>query len=228
MKFKSLLLASALVIAPLAASAQEVTTSANVAVTSDYVWRGVSQTDSKPGFSAGLDVASSNWYVGTWASNVDFGSDASVEVDLYGGFKKAYGPLSFDLGVIYYAYPSEDDANFLEYKGAATYTAANGIAVTGSVYYSPDFTKYTPMDTLYTEIAVSAPIPGAKIGPFALGVTGAYGNYDFGSSDYNNYKAAITATADKGWGLELGYTNTDVDNSDISDARGYLALKKTF
>jgi len=60
-----------------AASAQDVDVAFNVAVTSDYVFRGISQTDEDPGFSGGVDLTYGSFYSGAWVSNVDFGDDTS-------------------------------------------------------------------------------------------------------------------------------------------------------
>ena len=61
----------------------------NVAATTNYVWRGVTQIDDGPAVQGGLDYAhDSGFYVGTWASNVDFDgeNDPQYELDLYGGY----------------------------------------------------------------------------------------------------------------------------------------------
>jgi uncharacterized protein (TIGR02001 family) len=90
--------------------------SANIGVTSNYVWRGATQTDDGAAVSGGIDWAhGSGFYVGTWASNVDFGPGAGeVEWDLYGGFAGEMGDFGFDIGLFHYMYPDSDDANFTE------------------------------------------------------------------------------------------------------------------
>lgn len=92
--------------------------SANIGVTSNYIWRGVTQSDDGPAIQGGVDFAHpSGFYLGTWASNVDFGGsgdDNEYELDLYGGYSGQAGELGYDIGLIYYAYPLADDANFLE------------------------------------------------------------------------------------------------------------------
>ena len=60
--------------------------SANVALATDYMYRGGSQTNEQPAISGGFDYAhSSGVYAGVWASNVDFGDSANIEIDYYGG-----------------------------------------------------------------------------------------------------------------------------------------------
>ena len=54
----------------------------NVAISSDYIWRGMTQTNEEPAVSGGFDIAGDNGlYFGTWASNVEFGDDAALELD---------------------------------------------------------------------------------------------------------------------------------------------------
>ena len=52
--------------------------SGNVAMTSDYTWRGVSQSNEDPAIQGGFDYANGLFYAGTWASNVDFGDDSVI------------------------------------------------------------------------------------------------------------------------------------------------------
>ena len=67
----------------ISAGASAATIEANVGIASDYVFRGFSQTDEEPAISGGFDYGFDNgFYLGTWASNVNFGDDASMEWDL--------------------------------------------------------------------------------------------------------------------------------------------------
>src|SRR5688572_12702359 len=96
---------------PMAAPPPDWAISYNFGVTSDYVFRGFSQTAEDPTVQGGVDVTYKLFYVGVWASGVDFGRDAfnreigRAEVDIYAGIKPVLGPVTFDFGVIYYAYP---------------------------------------------------------------------------------------------------------------------------
>ena len=104
--------------------------SANVGATSNYLWRGVTQTDDAAAISGGIDYAhQSGFYAGTWASNVDFGDDASAELDFYLGFGGELGQgFGYDVGYIYYAYPdsaqtdSTNEYDFGEVYGSLSYS----------------------------------------------------------------------------------------------------------
>lgn len=96
--------------------------SANIAATSNYVWRGATQTDDNAAIQGGVDYAhDSGFYVGTWASNVDFGNGGEVEWDIYGGYSGEVAGFGYDVGVIHYAYPDSDDANFTELALGVSY-----------------------------------------------------------------------------------------------------------
>lgn len=236
MKLKNLLIAATAILAiPAAASAQEVDFSANIGVTTDYVWRGVSQSDEGPALQAGFDASSGPFYLGTWASNVDFGGEAELEWDLYAGVKPTLGPVTFDFGVLAYLYPQETDLNVFEAKAAASISAASGVTGTLAVFYSPEYGKDGP-STTYTELSGSVPLPGT-VGPFSFTVGGAYGIYTadedlFGDDSYNNFKLSLTAATESGWAVELAYTDTDFEilgvEVETAQGRGILTLKRTF
>jgi uncharacterized protein (TIGR02001 family) len=84
----------ALLCLPFAASAQA-TTSLGFAITTDYVSGGETQTDGGPAVQGYVEVElQAGFYFGAWASNVDFGDDNRVELDLYAGFRNEVGRLS--------------------------------------------------------------------------------------------------------------------------------------
>ncbi len=98
----------------------------NAGVASDYVWRGVSQTDNHAALQGGVDVKhESGLYAGAWASTVDF-ADADVELDLYAGLAlKSRGGWGWDIGVIGYRY-DESRYNFEEGYIGVTYGYLSG------------------------------------------------------------------------------------------------------
>src|SRR4249919_1267602 len=93
---------------------------ANISLTSDYRFRGISQSDNGPAVQGGVDFAQNGWFAGVWASSVDFlddpGKDAPAEVDIYGGYNYALSDTS-EIGIkaIYYWYPDSDLAGTNQY-----------------------------------------------------------------------------------------------------------------
>lgn len=115
-----------------AQTAPESSLSFNVGATTDYRYRGISQSRLQPAVQGGVDYADkSGFYVGAWGSSIkwikDGGGDASVELDLYGGYKGAVGDVAYDVGFLRYEYPSNKlatNANTNEIYGAATFGLA--------------------------------------------------------------------------------------------------------
>lgn len=110
---------------PMFASAQ---LSANVALTSNYKFRGQDQDSSKskavkPAIQGGFDYAfgETGWYVGNWNSSVDWQPGNSIESDLYGGYKFSAGGIGWDLGALTYIYPGNKNGNTTELYAAGSY-----------------------------------------------------------------------------------------------------------
>src|SRR5688500_880333 len=112
----SIAVAVLLVLAP--ASDAHAGIGGSVALTSDYVFRGISQNNQEPALQAGLEyAASSGFYVGTWGSNVSWLSDLtalgipvsnSLELDVYGGYRGKFSDtVAYDVGALYYWYPGD-------------------------------------------------------------------------------------------------------------------------
>src|SRR3990170_5780047 len=113
----TILAGSALASAPAFAQDEEeaapaITITGNVALTSDYRFRGVSLSAGDFALQGGVDVVhESGFYVGTWASSIQGGTPyGEVELDLYAGWtgQVAEG-VTFDVGLLYYMYPTTDD-----------------------------------------------------------------------------------------------------------------------
>ena len=133
----------------------------NLALTNDYIWRGMSQTAEDPAVSGGFDVTSSEHgaYVGAWGSYVDFDSDTSTEVDYYFGYadESARG-VSFDVGYLSYNYPGEGALDFEEIYVGVAYKWV-GVLISKGLDQAPDNTEWS-----------------VALGDSGLGVT--YGDYD--------------------------------------------------
>lgn len=230
---RNLLIFSVLAAASTApAFAQEVTVSGNVALSTDYAFRGVSQTDESPAIQGGFDAAfgDSGVYVGTWASNINFGTGgANLELDVYGGYKFDLGPVAMDVGVIGYLYPSasDDTAELDYYEGYVRPSIAltDQFTLGGALYWSPEFTGESG-DGVYVEVN------GAFAASPDLSFSGAVGmqsvdapGFFAGEDDYTTWNAGGTYSA-MGLGFDLRYVGTDVDNASIYDDRVIFTVKR--
>jgi uncharacterized protein (TIGR02001 family) len=129
------------------AEAPAFTVNGNVTLVSDYLMRGISQTQHKPTVQGEIDLAhTSGWYgtiFGSGVSNAAYPNGSGSEIDLITGWQFSL-PANFGLNLGYYAYfyPGAETADHIHYntqevKAALSYdTASVGVAVTTSRYFS--------------------------------------------------------------------------------------------
>lgn len=185
--------------------------SANVTLATDYVWRGVTQTNENPAIQGGLDWSGDNgFYVGTWGSNVDFGDVENLELDVYAGWStELSNGLNLDLGIIQYLYfDNAGDVDFNE-----VYVGLSRSGVSGKLSYDID------NKSRYIELGYDVEI-GNEIG---LGLH--VGNYDFDEvGDYTDYSIAFSKSFNS-LDFGLGYYDTDIDGL---DGRVVFSVGKSF
>lgn len=242
-------LATAATTAFASAANAEVTFTGNVALTSDYVFRGISQTQSDPAIQGGMDATTGIFYAGVWGSSLDFGSigglavDSGFELDLYAGVRPVFGPVTFDIGVIGYLYPGSDldflgvgDVNYWEIKAGASIAPVEGLTIGGALYYSPEFTLGGG-DSLYAELNAAYTINEH------IAVSGALGNQSVDTAgyfftpgtdvdSYTTWNLGATLSA-HGFGLDLRYfdASEDIENlvgEVVSDERFVATLRRAF
>jgi uncharacterized protein (TIGR02001 family) len=163
----------------------------NLAVTSDYMFRGVSQTDEGPALQGGLDIAwDSGWYIGAWASNVDFDDTdgPDIEVDTYIGYNTDLNDeWNLDLMLTRYNYFGErngyGDGDYFEVIGALTYAET----YTFTLGYTPDIYNLSE-DSLYFGIGGAWELQNE----FTLSGGIGYTTFDsIGLEDYMDYNLGI-------------------------------------
>ena len=187
--------------------AEEVTVSGNVAVSTEYVWRGVTQSNGDISISGGFDLEAGGFYAGTWLANVDFedASDTNIEWDIYAGYGGEFaGGVGYDVGMIYYMYPDSDDSDldFLEIYGGLSYEFEGGPAVGGTLYWDPD------NETMYLDTSVDFAITET------VSVGAVLGAYLDGFDEYTNWGLGATWASPVGLDLSLFYYDNDLDGGD--------------
>lgn len=199
------------------------TASASVALTTDYVWRGVSQTNNEPAIQGSFDLAhDSGVYVGVWGSSYEFENHASMELDVYGGFSREtdFGgalPFTFtyDLGVLRYEYTSASDANFTElYFGGAVAPVEN-LNISAYYYYGLKIEHTHPGE--YTDMSVDYTLPESLGSLTILGHAGYY-NQKLGLDNYWDWKAGVARDFGP-FNIEVAYIDTDDSEASNSDGR---------
>lgn len=197
-KTSTYLIAGAMALASSAAMAEDSPHefSANVALTTDYLFRGISQTDGNPAIQGGFDYSYTpfGFYAGVWASNVDFsgccGDDDNIEIDYYGGFAGEFANgIGWDVGGLYYAYPGDDgDDDYVEAYGSLGYTFDYTLEPTVGIYvaWSPDFFAETG-DGIYVNPTLDLSLP------YGLGLGFGYGYQDVDDlGDYSHFYVGLS------------------------------------
>jgi uncharacterized protein (TIGR02001 family) len=187
--------------------------SGNFAVTTDYVFRGITQSNGDWSISGGFDYAESGFYAGSWWGSIDFGdtTDANVEWDLYAGLTPSWNGLDFDFGGIYYIYPDADnnDYNFFELYAGVSKSLDDAVSVGAKFAYSPDFFGATGTGT-YTEGNIAFALTEVVSLDAAVG----YQTIDE-DEDYTTFNLGATVSMN---GFDLDFRYHDADYPGIDDA----------
>lgn len=219
-------------------AASPITVSGSVALTSDYRFRGVSQTDKNLALQGGLTIAhDSGFYIGTWGSNLSnwgtFGG-ANMELDLIGGFKTSVGGATVDTGIVRYMYPGgADDTDFAELYANVSKTFGPATVKVGAAYapkqYALANVSATPescgqkKDNLYLYTDGAIAVPGT------LFTAKAHLGYSHGNPGLGPNGTSVTPTGeyldwmlgvDTTWhNLTLGvaYVDTDITMSEAAN-----------
>jgi hypothetical protein len=181
------------------------------AITSDYVFRGITQSNHKPSVSAYFEPrynisANFQLYAGLGGASISFPNRAAAEIDIYGGARATFGALALDVGGWYYWYPGgqcfnaaiagecalngnlplngnviKKDLSFFEVYGKANYTFNDMFAVGANAYYTPSFLN-SGADGVYASLTAKFTGPAMSSG---LGwyVSGELGRQWLGTSD---------------------------------------------
>lgn len=186
--------------------------SGNFALTSDYRFRGVSQTDKDPALQGGFDFAhKSGFYLGTWASNVSdwANTSGSSEIDVYLGYSGSITEdIGFDVGYIAYRYPgnkanpSNNTGEYyvglsygpLSYKFSKTRTDWFGVDDSKGSTYHDISAEFSPVDKLTLSAhAGFQKIKGDAFDDLSFKDYSLGASYDLG----DGYSVGITATSVK-------------------------------
>lgn len=214
------LLAAFLSLAALPASAADTLIgpiSGSIGVITDYTFRGVSQTDEQPAVQIGLEYAreigSVTPYVGIWGSNVNF-VDADWEIDLSAGLRGAAMGATWDLGLVYYAYPAASSSlnyDFAEFVGKLGYDFGPAVATLG-LAYSPEFFAKSGKG-YYLQANLDVPLPWEVTATGHIGHQWIERNAVFGAPDYMDWSLGVAKDV-MGVTLGLAYIDTDLSKSE--------------
>jgi len=194
-------------------------------VMSDYIFRGITQSNHGAAATAYFEPHYKEFYIGIAGTSIDWPSSCgtfclnspSAEVDLYGGWRPTIGKWTFDFGYIYYLYPKSLPASqggftsdFMEFYAKATYAVTDALAIGGAVYVSPNLLNYHK-DSQYYEINAKYTIPSSYFAKdWGAYISGAYGwfNVEKGPTTFSNTLSSVVFSIPsyQTWNLGLAIT----------------------
>ncbi|MFZ0614491.1 MAG: TorF family putative porin [Desulfobacterales bacterium] len=221
--------------------------SATLTLATDYVFRGISQTDQNPAVQGSIDYAHPlGIYAGIWGSNVNSSiSKGGVEIDYYAGYRREIFPnFGFDISAIYYSYPGgggDPDPNYFEGHLGLSYQFKDlplSPNLGAAYYYSPDFfgedgaghyvngslALSLPFDLTLSGLVGYQNVEGDQTTGFGQGKNGGDGY------DYVNWRIGIAKEVLK-FVLDLSWTDTnesDFLGDDIAGSHVVFSVSRTF
>ena len=188
---------------PTAAFADDqIDVSATLTGSTNYEWRGVSQSDNHAAVFAAVNLGYKGFYLGAGTENVDF-AGINQEYDFWGGYALPVGKAKIDVGFVRYGYvdaPVKIDTT--EIKGAVTVPVSK-VSLTGSVYHTWNYFG-SHKDATYYEASASMPLNDK------LSLSGAFGHQTVNNAfHYNTWNLGASYTVFKGASIDLRYHDTD-------------------
>lgn len=246
-KLSYLLVLSGLVSASAFAEDSPHSVSFNVGATTDYIFRGISQSQHAPAISGGVDYGhASGLYAGAWLSTQQWvatgpKTDSDLELDIYGGYKGAAGDIGYDVGVIRYSYDGDLAAGFVTPNTTEIYLGASWKMI--SAKYSHTVSDYfvgwggvggTPKTrgSNYLEVNATHDLGNG------WGVIGHIGKQEvrnIAPASYTDWKIGLTKDAGIGT-ITVAYSDTDADaataytwaGQDVSESVLTFSFSKSF
>ena len=210
--------------------------SANVGFFNQYSFRGIDQSGEEAAIQGGFDWAhDSGFYIGTWASNVDFNDSESVtEFDFYGGYtKEIQNGINLDLSMIAYTYPgayASSNYDYYEYSFGLG-KSIGPVSFSTAINYSPEFFAKSG-DATYWQGGLDYEFQGIRVSGH-IGKQWIDLETTYGAPDYVDYSIGASYLW-QGFDLSLAYVDTDVEagwnSTDQSgkEGRTIFGLSKSF
>lgn len=213
----------------------------NFAVTSDYRFRGVSQSDNDPAIQGSVEYADpSGFFASVWGSTIDFSPfgdpDASVEVDLTAGYRHDFSEATQGtIKVVYYWYPDSDpppfvdDADYVEIIAGLTHDFDGEFSLSGEIAYSPDYSGGQGDAWAFTAGAAVPIVPAWWVFNKGVEASGHLGHQSIeDSDDYVFWDLGVSAGVEN-FTFDVRYVDTDIDAcSNICDAGLVLTASVAF
>jgi len=214
---------------PAQAADNKLNLSATATITTDYVFRGISQTQGNPAVQGEFDATYGIFYAGIWSSSLDFGGNgngrqlAPLEIDYYAGITPSWQSIDFDIAGLYYTYPSAYDPggnfDYFELKTAASHKFGDALTLGIGIYWSPEFFGETG-DADALELTGEYAFQN-KWWIFSPSVSGLVGWQWTQSYDYTYWNVGLTLGFLDHWSADIRYWDTDFSSTGCAGFSGF-------
>lgn len=203
------------------------------ALTTNYVWRGISQSDRKPAVQGyfEVDFKATDWltlYAGIWGSSITT-VIANAEIDNTAGVRFSWGNFGLDLGADYYYYPDptfpslkgDTSISYVEFYAKPSYKIADWLSISGQIYGGDNFGNSGESAWYYSGMVTVTP-PITLPGGITTSISGEVGRQTYSSGyktlagvsshvvDYTQWNVGVDFIY-KAITLDLRYYDTDID-----------------
>jgi uncharacterized protein (TIGR02001 family) len=220
----------------------KLTLTGSATMVTDYIFRGVSQTQQLPAVQPEFDLTYGIFYTYIWGSNNSF-NPKSIELDYGAGITPKLWGLDLNIAALYYTYPAFNSGpnglDYLEVRTSAAHTFDKWTLSIGN-WWSPDnFNASTQSDAI--EGGVSYALPGKWWNFFTPSISGAFGYQWYEKEEvfprYTYWNAGLTLGFLTHWSADVRYWDTDLGSADCvlvgggrnnCDARAVGTIKATF
>ncbi len=204
-------------------------------LTTDYMFRSISNTSQNPAAQVEFDATYGMFYGYVWGSNTDFGEN--IEIDYGLGITPKWGPVTFNFAGLYYTYPGASDIDYFEALGGATWTSG---AWTLGVkdYWSPDnFQFFGQSNAIEGSVGYAFTNKLWNFFTPSVSATVGFQSYEYNADDYVYWNAGLTLGFLDRWSADIRYYDTDYNSTqclaqsggrDNCDARAVGTIKATF
>jgi len=186
-------------------------------ITTDYIFRGISNTNQEPAAQVEFDATYGMWYAYVWGSNTAF---ADVELDYGVGITPKWKNITFNIAGLYYTFPGATFENYFELKTGATW-ASGPWSLSVNNYWSPDnFQLYGESDAI--EGTVGYTFAKKWWNFFTPGVSGGVGfqSFEQNAHDYTYWNAGLTLGFLDHWSADVRYQDTNYSKGECSQYFG--------
>lgn len=183
------------------------------AVTTDYISRGITQTNHDPAIQGYVEFDFGMLYAGVWASNVDFAGARDAEIDLSVGVRPELDPFAFDFGYVQYVYADDISPTYGELYALVDWSATDELTLGTDLYFAPDYSQLGG-SAFYGEVN------GEYALPANFSLSGGVGYQVFDGSlalaDYVTWNAGLSWVWKETVTFDLRYSDTNLSRADCA------------